>query len=90
MVRGLYHHHTTRFLPPTAVFTWGLNEPLVGMLEAAFSRSVLGLSYPGVFECRYTIVSDDDGELSLWWLRFYEEWVFRCAADAVNGSTPTG
>ena len=79
IVRGLYHHHTGRFLPTTA--TWGLNELPVGALEAVFAQSLLGLSYPAVFECRYVIKADAGGELSLWWLRFYEGWFFRCAAD---------
>jgi len=86
MVRGLYHHHTKRFLPPAAVFAWGLNEHPFGTLETAFSCSDVGLSYPGVFECSYTIIADGDGELSLWWLRFYEGWFFRCATDAVKSA----
>ena len=81
MVRGLYHHHTRRFLPAAAPFAWQLNERPVGVLEAVFSQSVLGLSYPAIFECRYRIVADESGELSIWWLRFYEAWIFRCATD---------
>ncbi len=61
MVRGLYPHHTKRFLPPAAVFAWGLNEHPFGTLETAFSHSGVGLSYPGVFECRYAIIADGDG-----------------------------
>ena len=86
MVRGLYHHHTKQFIPPAAVFAWGLNERPVGSLETVFSQSVVGLSYPAVFECRYRVIADNDGELSLWWLRFYEGWIFRCATDTVESA----
>jgi len=86
MVRGLYHHHTGRFLPTEAPFAWGLNERPVGMLETIFAQSVLGLSYPAVFEYRYRIVADDRGELSVWWLRFYEGWIFRCATDTESSA----
>jgi hypothetical protein len=86
MVRGLYHHHTKRFIPQAAVFAWGLNEHPVGSLETVFSQSVVGLSHPAVFECRYRIIADNDGELSLWWRRFYEGGILRCATDTVESA----
>lgn len=86
MVRGLYHHHTGRFLPTAAPFSWQLNERPVGTLEAVFSQAVPGLSFPAVFDCRYRIIADDSGELSLWGLRFYEGWIFRCATDTVESA----
>jgi hypothetical protein len=78
IVRGLYHHHTKRFLPANVFFSWGLNERPVGPLETVFSEAVPGLSYPCVFECRYRIITDNTGETTFWWLRFYEGVIFRC------------
>ncbi len=79
MVRGLYQHHTRNLLPADASFLWALNERPEGPLEAIFSHSTNGLSYPGVFECRYHISVDATGETAVWWLRFYEGVIFRCA-----------
>jgi hypothetical protein len=78
IVRGLYYHHTGRFLTANARFSWGLNEPLEGSRATVFAQSTTGLSYPGVFECRYGLAGDDTVEGSVWWLRFYEGAVFRC------------
>jgi hypothetical protein len=87
MVRGLYHHHTGWFLAPSARLSWGLNERPFGSLQTAFSKSASGLLYPGVFECRYWTVSDSAGETSLWWLRFYDSVIFRCAANVARDTT---
>ena len=59
-------------------FNWALNEPLTPEREALFVGGVDGVSYPGVFSCRYTHVNEDGGEGSVWWLRFYEALVLRC------------
>ena len=83
IVRGLYYHHTGRFLAVNARFSWGLNEPLEGSLATAFEQATTGLSYSGVFECRYGIASDDTVKGSLWWLRFYEGVVFRCVTSVM-------
>jgi hypothetical protein len=78
MIRGLYRHHLDRLLPPTTEFLWGLNEPLTGGLATLFAQSEPGLAYPGVFECRRGVATDDTSEKTVWWLRFYEGVVFRC------------
>jgi len=78
IVRGLYHHHTGRLLLPKTEFFWGLNETLVGGLATLFDQSAAGLSYPGVFECRYGVAADETTEKTMWWLRFYDSVVFRC------------
>jgi hypothetical protein len=41
-----------------------------------------------VFECRYWTASDGAGETALWWLRFYDGVIFRCAAN-VEGRPKT-
>ena len=85
IVRGLYYHHTGRFLSANARFSWdlfslGLNESVD---LSVFAQCDTGLSYPGVFECRYGIASDDTVEGSAWWLRFYEGVVFHCVTSVM-------
>jgi len=51
---------------------------LYGGRERIFAAATNGLSYPGVFECRYVVVVENGLEATLWWLRFYRATVFRC------------
>jgi len=83
IVRGLYYHHTGRFLAANARFSWSPDEPFEGSRAMAFEQATIGLSYPGVFECRYGIASDDTVEGSAWWLRFYEGVVFHCVTSVM-------
>jgi hypothetical protein len=78
MVRGLYLHHTGRFLPRDVQFSWGLNEMLYGTLEQIFNYATPGLGYGDVFESRYIVEHEDGLEIVAWWLRFYQWSVFRC------------
>jgi hypothetical protein len=78
IVRGLYRHHTQRFLARDTMFNWAINEPLVGGKEDLFRQGVDGLSYPDVFDCRYGIAAQGTTEMTLWWLRFYRGVVLRC------------
>ena len=87
IVRGLHRHHVGTFLAVGARFSWGINERPVGLLEAAYAQSASGRSDPGVFECRFCAGENDDGEMAVWWLRFYEGVIFRCVVDS---RTPPG
>jgi hypothetical protein len=78
IVRGLYRHYTGRFLPKDAAFDWAINEPLEGQRLKIFQSSKPGISYPGVFECRFGVASEGNIEMTVWWLRFYEGLVMRC------------
>lgn len=78
IVRGLYQHHTGRYLPVDATFNWAINEPLEGERLKLFQLSTQGISYPDVFECRFGVAADDKIEISVWWLNFYSGLVMRC------------
>ena len=79
ILRGLYRHHMERYLPINSTFNWVIiNEPLEGEILEIFQFLKPGLSYPDIFECRFGIVSDGITEMSVWWLRFYQELVMRC------------
>jgi len=79
IVRGLYRHHLGRHLPTDATFIWAINEPLQGESRKIFQRCKPGIAYIDVFECRYGIASDDNIEMTIWWLRFYKKLVMRCS-----------
>lgn len=79
IVRGLYFKHTKGFLTNQPIFRWViLNEPPLDEMMVIFRMSLPGLTYPGVFECKYGIASDREREGSVWWLRFYERVVICC------------
>lgn len=79
IVRGLYLSHTKNLLPRSAGMKWAImNEPPKGQMLEIFQQSTPGLFYPGVFDCKYGIASDDKTEMTVWWLRFYEGLVMRC------------
>lgn len=88
IVRGLYYYHTEKFLPYNVIIKWEINDPIGYSDEKIITSSKEGLTYEGVFSCRYII--DSKGNL-LWWLRFFDKTI-RCIA-AVNeahlgGTTP--
>jgi hypothetical protein len=93
IVRGLHYHHTGRFLAVNAKLSWGLFsfglKELHGTDLALFEECDTGLSYAGVFECRYGVASDDTVEGSVWWLRFYEGVVFRCVTSLTTAAAAT-
>ena len=78
IVRGLYRHHTGRFLPVDAIMNWAIREPLVGGRADLFRATAQGLRYPEVFECRYGVAAEAATEMTIWWLRFYSGVVLRC------------
>lgn len=78
ILRGLYRHHIGRYLPPDTMLNWAINEPLEGERLQIFQLSKPGISYPDVFGCQFGIASDDNTEMSVWWLRFYRGLVMRC------------
>ena len=78
IVRGLHRYYIGRFLPKDAAFDWAINEPIEGPRLKVFQSSRPGISYPGVFECRFGIASEGNVEMTVWWLRFYEGLVMRC------------
>ena len=78
IVRGLYRHHTNRFLPAQqVVFNWAINEAFTGAKAQLFAQAAPGLTYPHVFECRYGIATEGSIEMTIWWLRFYRGVVMR-------------
>ena len=85
IVRGLYHHHTGRYLPMDAAFDWAINEPPDGGRLNIFQSSNLSISYRGIFNCRYAIASDDTMEMTIWWLRFYRGLIMRCLTRSSYG-----
>src|SRR5262249_7875718 len=78
ILRGLYHYHTGRYVPPDATFEWAINESLEGGKLTIFQSANPGISYGDVFECRYAVASEDNVEMTIWWLRFYRGLVMRC------------
>lgn len=88
ILRGLYRHHTGRYLPVDTTFKWAINEPLDDQKLKLFRLSNPGLSYYGVFECRFGIASDDKFEMSIWWLRFYQSLALRCVTKFDFKQTP--
>lgn len=78
IVRGLYRHHTSRYLPVDTTFNWAINEPLEGERLKLFQLSTPGISYPAVFECWYGVAADSEIEMAVWWLHFYNSLVMRC------------
>jgi hypothetical protein len=78
VVRGLYRHHIGRYLPTDTTFNWAINEPLQGERRMISQLSNPGIAYADVFDCRFGIASDDNIEMTVWWLRFYRKLVMRC------------
>jgi hypothetical protein len=78
IIRGLYRYHMGRYLSANTIFNWAINEPLQGERLKIFQLAIPGISYPDVFECRFGVASDDKTEMSIWWLRFYQELTMRC------------
>jgi hypothetical protein len=89
IVRGLHYRHSGRFLTPDAEFSWKLDEPLNETTTAIFQACSAGVSYPGVFECRYGFGTGAGVEGSVWWLRFYEDRVFHCITRVAIRATST-
>jgi len=79
IVRGLYRHHTGRFLPPKCTFKCLIVNYLQDENPDLINHSSPGLSYSDVFESRYLILKSDCAELSIWWLRLYVGLSLRCS-----------
>jgi hypothetical protein len=80
IVRGLYHHHTNRILPPYVAFS-GMRELNYYKLEEGiqiFNRDNAPYEHIGdgeVFEYRYVINTDDPNK-SVWLLCFFKRAFF--------------
>jgi hypothetical protein len=85
IVRGLYHHHTGRYLPIDAAFEWAINEPLDRGKLNTFQSSNFSISYGDTFDCRYAIASDETMEMTIWWLRFYRGLIMHCSTRSYYG-----
>jgi hypothetical protein len=77
-MRGLYRHHIGKYLPTDRTFNWAINEPLQDERRMISQLSNPGIAYADVFDCRFGIASDDNIEMTVWWLRFYRKLVMRC------------
>lgn len=87
IVRGLYRHHTGRYLPPATAFNWAINEPLHDERRKLFQLSTPGLSYSDVFEYRFGTASEDNIEMTVWWFRFFKKLVMRCLTRIENADS---
>jgi hypothetical protein len=74
ILRGLHRLCAGCPMPSDATFRWLLQEPVHGLRRQFFQAARPSLSYPAVFDSRFTVVNADDGGSvvgTVWWLRFY-------------------